>query len=72
MVLAALTHDGLAALKFASAELQADQEVVLAAVTQEGRSLRYASVELREDQDFMRLVSQLDEQNYLECKRAML
>ena len=36
-------------LRYASAELQADSEVVLAAVQQNGRALRYASAELQRD-----------------------
>ena len=39
------------ALEYASAELQADQGVVLAAVTQDGRALQYVSAELRADRE---------------------
>ena len=41
------------ALFFASAELQADREVVLAAVQQHGSALVYASSELRAGRDFV-------------------
>jgi len=37
------------ALYFASAELKADREVVLAAVRQDGHALVYASAELQRD-----------------------
>ena len=39
------------ALEYASAELQADREVVLAAVQQDGRALEHASAELRADRE---------------------
>jgi len=41
-------QNGLA-LCYASAELQADREVVLAAVQEDGDALDYASAELRAD-----------------------
>jgi serine/threonine protein kinase len=40
-------------LQFASAELKADREVVLAAVGQDGRALLYTSAELQGDRDFV-------------------
>jgi hypothetical protein len=43
-VLAAVQHHGYA-LRYASAELQADRKVVLAAVQQDGRVLEYASLQ---------------------------
>ena len=51
-MLAAMEHNG-GALKFASVELLADREFVLAAVRQDYRALMYASAELRADRAFM-------------------
>ena len=50
-VLAAIVKDGRFALMYASQELRADKEVVLAAVTQDGHALGCASQELRADRD---------------------
>ena len=38
-------------LEYASVELRADRDVVLAAVAQNGRALEYASVELRANRE---------------------
>ena len=40
-------------LKFASAELRADREIVLAAVKQDGWALAYASAELQADRELI-------------------
>ena len=50
-VLAAIVKDGRFALMYASQELRADKEVVLAAVTQNGDALGYASDEPRADKE---------------------
>ena len=48
MGLVAVSQDGHA-LRYASAELKADREVVTAAVTQDKLALQYASPELQEN-----------------------
>eukprot|EP00972_Heterocapsa_arctica_P010646 1562545-Heterocapsa_arctica.AAC.1 len=49
-VLEAVKQDGLA-LRFASAELKGDREVVMEAVKQSGLALRFASQELMGDRE---------------------
>ena len=52
-MLAAVRHDGLA-LRFTSAMMRADEEVVLEAVRQNGLALRYASEKLRANEELVR------------------
>ena len=54
LLLAAVRKDGRA-LQYASAELQADRELVLAAV-RNGRALKYASAELQADREVLLLL----------------
>ena len=51
-MLAAVKNHGHA-LRFASAELRGDREIVLAAVKQRGCALLYASAELRGDREIV-------------------
>ena len=46
-------RDGHGALRYASYELRANREVIMAAVAQSGGALSYASMGLRADRDFI-------------------